>query len=55
MVPNMDYLHGVYHFDSFADAGKIMDEVGMTPEFQELVSRGNEIATLIQSSINVKM
>ena len=55
MAPNMDYLHGVYHFDSFADAGKIMDEVGMTPEFQELVSRGNEIATLIQSSINIKM
>ena len=55
MAPNMDYLHGVYHFDSLTDAGKIMDEVGMTPKFQELVSRGNEVATLIQSSINIKM
>ena len=51
----MDYLHGDYHFDSLADAGKSMDEVGMTTEFQELVSRANEIATLIQSGISVKM
>ena len=55
MAPNMDYLHGAYHFDSLADAGKSMDEVGMTTEFQELVSRANEIATLIQSGISVKM
>ena len=37
MAPNMDYLQGL-SFDSLADAGKSMDEVGMTTEFEELVS-----------------
>ena len=37
--PQMDRIHGIYHFHSLADAGKYIDEVkGLSLKFQELVS-----------------
>ena len=54
-APEMDMIHGVYHFDSLTDAGKIIDEVGTSAEFQELVLKANEMGTLIRSGLNIKM
>jgi hypothetical protein len=59
MVPvqhsQMDRIHGIYHFDSLADAGKYIDEVGLSPRFQELVNKANELGALVRSGMNIKM
>ncbi len=51
----MDMVHGIYHFESLPSAGKIIDEVGMSSEFQELVNRANELGTLVRAGLNIKM
>ena len=51
----MDTIHGVYHFDSLADAGKYIDDVGLSPRFQELVNEANELGTLVRSGMNINV
>ena len=59
MVPvqnsQMDRIHGIYHFDSLADAGKYIDEVGLSPRFQQLVNKANESGALVRSGMNIKI
>ena len=51
----MDTIHGVYPFDSLADAGKYIDDVGLGPRFQELVDKANELGTLVLSGMNINV
>ena len=53
--PQMDRIHGIYHFHSLADAGKYIDEVGLSPRFQELVNKANELGALVRSGMNIKL
>jgi hypothetical protein len=53
LSPEMDTMTAVYQFDSVVDAGKFMDQVGLSPEFQKIVSQASEIGTLVQAGMNV--
>ena len=37
------------------DAGKFMDQVGLSPEFQKIVSQASELRTLVQAGMNVRI
>ena len=51
----MDTMTAVYQFDSVVDAGKFMDQVGLSPEFQKIVSQASELRTLVQAGMNVRI
>ena len=55
LSPEMDTMTAVYQFDSVVDAGKFMDQVGLSPEFQKIVSQASELGTLVQAGMNVRI
>ena len=55
LSPEMDRMTAVYQFDSVVDAGKFMDQVGLSPEFQKIVSQASELGTLVQAGMNVRI
>ena len=55
LSPEMDTMTAVYQFDSVVDAGKFMDKVGLSPEFQKIVSQASELRTLVQAGMNVRI
>ncbi len=55
MHSEMDTIYAMYHFESLSNAGKYIDEVGMSARFQELVIKANELGTLVRSSMHIKI
>ncbi len=51
IADKMDALFVVYYYSSIASMGEIVDRVGMSEEFQKLVSEANEYGTLISSNV----
>jgi len=45
----------VYQFESMEDAGRLTDQVGMSSEFQQIVSQASELGTLIRAGLNVRL
>ncbi len=39
----MDTMVAVYQFESMEDAGRLTDQVGMSSEFQQIVSQASEL------------
>jgi hypothetical protein len=37
------------------DAGRLTDQVGMSAEFQQIVSQASELGTLIRAGLNVRL
>ena len=55
LSPEMDTMVAVYQFESMEDAGRLTDQVGMSSEFQQIVSQASELGTLIRSGLNVRL
>ena len=51
IADKMDALFVVYYYSSIASMGEIVDRVGMSEEFQKLVSEANEYGTLTSSNV----
>ena len=47
----MDTLHVVYYYSSFESMGDIIDRIGMSKEFQNLVNKANESGKLKASNV----
>jgi hypothetical protein len=47
----MDTLYVVYYYSSFESMGDIIDRIGMSKEFQDLVSKANETGKLKASNV----
>jgi len=50
----MDALYVIYYYSSFESMGDIIDRIGMSEAFQNVVNRANEIGKLKSSNV-VKM
>ena len=55
LSPEMDTMVAVYQFESMEDAGRLTDQVGMSSEFQQIVSQASELGTLIRAGLNVRL
>ena len=55
LSPEMDTMVGVYQFESMEDAGRLTDQVGMSSEFQQIVSKASELGTLVRAGLNVRL
>ena len=55
LSPEMDTMVAVYQFESMEDAGRLTDQVGMSSEFQQIVSQASELGTLIRAGLNVHL
>ena len=51
----MGMIAGVYRFNSMAHAGKAIDEVGMSEDFQNLVNKANTLGTLTSAKMNTTL
>ena len=47
----MDSLFIVYYYSSFESMGDIIDRIGMSDAFQNVVNRANEIGKLKTSNV----
>ena len=55
IADKMDALFVVYYYSSIASMGEIVDRVGMSEEFQKLVSEANEYGTLTSSNVLINI
>ena len=55
LSPEMDTMVAVYQFESMEDAGRLTDQVGMSSEFQQIVSKASELGTLVRAGLNVRL
>ena len=51
IADKMDTLYVVYYYSSFESMGDIIDRIGMSKEFQNLVSKANETGKLKASNV----
>jgi len=51
IADKMDTLYVVYYYSSFESMGDIIDRIGMSKEFQDLVSKANETGKLKASNV----
>ena len=51
IADKMDILYVVYYYSSFEAMGDIIDRIGMSKEFQNLVSKANETGKLKSSNV----
>ena len=51
IADKMDTLYVVYYYSSFESMGDIIDRIGMSKEFQNLVNRANESGKLKASNV----
>ena len=51
IADKMDTLYVVYYYSSFESMGDIIDRIGMSKEFQNLVSKANETGKLKSSNV----
>ena len=51
IADKMDTLYVVYYYSSFESMGDIIDRIGMSKEFQNLVNKANESGKLKASSV----
>ena len=55
IADKMDSLFVVYYFSSIASMGEVIDNVGMSEEFQLLVNEANEYGKLVSSNVCVNI
>lgn len=53
VAPHMDSLGLAYYFDSLEHYGAMVDSVGMSPAFQQIVTKASELGTLKNSRLLV--
>ena len=51
IADKMDNLYFVYYYSSFESMGDIIDRIGMSKEFQNLVNKANESGKLKASNV----
>ena len=48
---DMTIIHATYQFKSIPHWGEQIDKIGMSEEFQQLVSKANDLGTLVSSGV----
>ena len=51
IADKMDSLYVVYYYSSFESMGDIIDRIGMSEAFQNVVNKANEIGKLKASNV----
>jgi hypothetical protein len=51
IADKMNVLYVVYYYSSIASMGEIIDKIGMSEAFQNIVNRANEIGTLKSANV----
>ena len=47
----MNVLYVIYYYSSISSMGEIIDKIGMSEGFQNIVNRANEIGTLKSANV----
>ena len=51
IADKMNVLYVIYYYSSISSMGEIIDKIGMSEGFQNIVNRANEIGTLKSANV----